>query len=137
MIGRLTGCVEQEADGVVVVHVRGVGYEVTVPTGTTDRAQANGRGDLTLFIQPVVRDEALQLFGFATKGDRMIFRTLLAISNVGPKTALAVLSAFTPQELARAIAAKDMARLMKVPGIGRKTAEHLILELLDKKLPVD
>jgi Holliday junction DNA helicase RuvA len=135
MIGRLTGRVEPEEDGVIVIDVGGVGYEVTVPKGALPPAPLFA-GAITLFIQSVVRDDAVQLFGFATQVDRAVFRTLLGLSNVGPKTALAVLSAFTPQELARTVAAKDMARLMAVPGIGRKTAEHLILELLDKKLPV-
>lgn len=133
MIGRLTGKVlAEEADGTLVVDAGGVGYEVTVPLGTLGRAQVDDAGNVVLFVHTHVREDALALFGFATGDDRLAFRTLIGVSNVGPKTAIAVLSALPAPELARAIAQKDLGRLTSISGIGKKTAERLILELRDK-----
>jgi Holliday junction DNA helicase RuvA len=133
MIGRLTGkVVAQEAEGVVVVDVGGVGYEVLVPLGTVGRAASDEGGRCTLYVHTHAREDALTLFGFATEPDRLTFRTLIGVSNVGPRTALAILSALPAEELARAIAAKDLPKLTKIPGIGKKTAERLILELRDR-----
>jgi Holliday junction DNA helicase RuvA len=135
MIGRLTGTVvAQEADGVLVVDVGGVGYEVFAPLGTLGRAGGDA-GRVTLFVHTHVREDALLLYGFASEFERFAFRTLLGVSSVGPKTALAVLSALPASDLARAVAEKDVGRLTKVPGIGKKSAERLVLELRDK-LPV-
>jgi Holliday junction DNA helicase RuvA len=132
VIGRLTGkVVGQEADG-VVVDVGGVGYEVIVPVGTVGRAHTEATGAQTFYVHTHVREEALQLFGFATEVDRAAFRTLIGVSNVGPKTAIAVLSALPAAELARAVQAKDVARLTGISGVGKKTAERLVLELRDK-----
>jgi Holliday junction DNA helicase RuvA len=133
MIGRLTGRVlAHEGDGAVVLDVSGVGYEVFVPLGTVGRAEVDDAGRATLWVHTHAREDALTLFGFATEVDRAAFRTLIGVSNVGPKTALAVLSALPALELARAIAAKDVKRLTEVPGVGKKTAERLVLELRDK-----
>lgn len=133
MIGRLTGkLVAQEADGAVVIDVGGVGYEVLVPLGTVGRAASDEGGRCTLYVHTHAREDALTLFGFATEADRLTFRTLIGVSNVGPRTALAVLSALPAEELARAIAAKDLAKLTGIPGIGKKTAERLVLELRDR-----
>lgn len=132
MIGRLTGrVIAQEDEGTIVVDVGGVGYEVIVPLGTVGRAEAHD-GTVTLFVHTHVREDALLLFGFATDGDRLAFRTLIGVSSVGPKTAVAVLSALPAVELARAIAAKDVGKLTSISGIGKKTAERLLLELRDK-----
>jgi Holliday junction DNA helicase RuvA len=136
VIGRLTGRVAaQEADGAIVVDVGGVGYEVFVPLGSAGRALDENDGRVTLYVHTHVREEAFTLFGFATETDRAAFRTLIGVSNVGPKTALAVLSALPAGELARTIAQKDLGKLTRIPGIGKKTAERLVLELRDK-LPV-
>lgn len=136
MIGRISGKIAaEEEDGIVVVDVRGVGYEVVTPLGTLGRAPADGAGNTTLFIHTHVREDALVLFGFATASDRVAFRTLIGVSSVGPKTAVNVLSTLPGPELARAIASKDIATLTRIPGIGKKTAERLLLELRDK-LPV-
>jgi Holliday junction DNA helicase RuvA len=133
MIGRLTGrVIAQEEDGALVVDVGGVGYELIVPLGTVGRAEETNDGRATFFVHTHAREDALQLFGFASDADRLAFRTLIGVSNVGPKTAIAVLSALPAPDLARAIAAKDLGRLTAISGIGKKTAERLILELRDK-----
>ncbi len=132
MIGRLTGVPLEDIEGVLVVDVRGVGYELLVPQGTAGRAARDGEGHAVFHVHTHVREDQITLFGFASESERLAFRTLIAIPNVGPKTALSVLSALPAVELARAIAAKDVKRLTDVPGIGKKTAERLVLELRDK-----
>ena len=132
MIGRLTGRVTQEDDGNVVVDVQGVGYELVVPLGTVGRASADAEGRSTLFVHTHVREDVLSLFGFATEGDRLAFRTLIGVSSVGPKTAIQVLSALPAHDLGQAIARKELTKLTSIPGIGKKTAERLLLELKDK-----
>jgi Holliday junction DNA helicase RuvA len=134
MIGQLTGVVASEdADGSLVLEVGGVGYELLAPLGTLGRARGNGSGErLTFYIHTHVREDALLLYAFATPDDKVAFRTLIGVSNVGPKMALALLSAMPAEDLARVVVAKDLARLVAVPGIGKKTAERLLLELKDK-----
>jgi Holliday junction DNA helicase RuvA len=132
MIGRLTGRVTQEDDGNVLVDVSGVGYEVVVPLGTIGRAQTDSDGRATLFVHTHVREDVFSLFGFATEGDRVAFRTLIGVSSVGPKTAIAVLSALPAHDLGQAIARKELGKLTSISGIGKKTAERLLLELKDK-----
>jgi Holliday junction DNA helicase RuvA len=132
MIGRLTGLPLQDAEGALVVDVNGVGYELLAPQGTLGRVARDAEGRATFQIHTHVREDQITLFGFAHESERLAFRTLIAIPNVGPKTALSVLSALPAAELARAIAAKDVKRLTAVPGIGKKTAERLVLELGDK-----
>ena len=132
MIGRLTGrVVHEEVDG-LVLDVQGVGYEVTIPLGTVARATRTDTGLVTLFVHTHVREDALALFGFATETDRLTFRTLIGISSVGPKTAITVLSVLPAEDLARAVTQGDLGRLTSVPGVGKKTAERLVLELKDK-----
>lgn len=135
MIGRLTGMCTQEDDGNVVVDVAGVGYEVVVPLGTLGRAAKDEQGRTTLFVHTHVREDVFSLFGFASDGDRVAFRTLIGVSSVGPKTAIAVLSALPAHDLGQAIARKELGKLTSISGIGKKTAERLLLELKDK-LPV-
>src|SRR4051812_6127706 len=132
MIGRLTGRATQEDDGNVVVDVNGVGYELVVPLGTIGRAQTDAEGRATLFVHTHAREDVLSLFGFATEGDRLAFRTLIGVSSVGPKTAIAVLSALPAHELGQAIARKELGKLTSISGIGKKTAERLLPELKDK-----
>lgn len=136
MIGRLTGrIVSEEAEGLVVVDVGGVGYEVLTPVGAVARARREGAGPgdpVTLSVHTHAREDALMLYGFADEVERRVFRVLLGVPNVGPKTALGVLSALPPAELAEAIASEDVARLARVPGIGKKIAGRLALELKDK-----
>jgi Holliday junction DNA helicase RuvA len=135
MIGRLTGRVVSDEVDTIVLDVRGVGYELTIPLGTVGRAPKSAEGESTLFVHTHAREDALLLYGFASEADRRTFRTLIGVSNVGPKTALALLSALPAEELARAIQAKDVAGLTRIPGVGKKTAERLVLELKDKLLP--
>lgn len=119
----------------LTIDVGGVGYEVSVPTGTVGRAAREDRS-IELWVHTVLRTDALELFGFASELERRVFRQLIAVPNVGPRTALAVLSALPVEELVPAIRASDLGRLTRVPGIGKKTAERLVLELREK-LPID
>jgi Holliday junction DNA helicase RuvA len=138
VIGRLTGIVAAEGvDDTFVLDVHGVGYELVGPMGTVGRARGQARGeDLTFYVHTHVREDNISLFAFATPEDKAAFRTLISVSNVGPKMALAVLSAMPSDELARVVGDKDLAKLVAVPGIGKKTAERLLLELKDKLAPV-
>lgn len=133
MIGRLRGIVSQDgSENTVVVDIAGVGYDVHVPLGALGRLPVASDGTQTLTIHTVVREDALELFGFPTELERACFRALIAVPNVGPKTALGILSALTPAELASAIEAEDIGRLSKAPGIGKKTAERMVVELKGK-----
>jgi len=138
VIGRLRGRVlTDEATGALVLDVHGVGYDVLTPVGTLGRARVDANAEVELWIHTHVREDALDLFGFATETDRRVFRLLLAVPNVGPKTALGVLSAMPVDELSRAVERGDHARLGKIPGIGKKTAERLVLELKEKLRGLD
>ncbi|MBX3264452.1 MAG: Holliday junction branch migration protein RuvA [Labilithrix sp.] len=132
MIGRLTGRVMEEDDGTTVLDVNGVGYELVTPLGTVGRSKVDVEGRVTFFVHTHVREDQLSLFGFASEGDRLAFRTLIGVSSVGPKTAIAVLSALPAHELGQAIARKELGKLTSISGIGKKTAERLLLELKDK-----
>ncbi|MBM4359107.1 MAG: Holliday junction branch migration protein RuvA [Deltaproteobacteria bacterium] len=132
MIGRLTGrLLESEPDGTVLLEVGGVGYEVTTPVGAIGRAAVSGDA-LTLHVHTHVREDALELFGFASATERSAFRALLTVSHVGPKLALAVLGALDVAELAAAIDREDLTSLKKIPGVGLKTAQRIALELKGK-----
>jgi len=135
VFARLRGIViETDESGACVVDVAGVGYEVHVPLRTVSRLPA-APAEVTLHIHTHVREEAFSLFGFSTPEDRFAFRTLMSVSGVGPKLALAVLSDVTAAELSIAIARADKKRLQAISGVGKKLAERLVLELRDK-LPV-
>lgn len=131
MIGRLSGMLVGKAPPQVVVDVLGVGYEVDVPMSTFFNLPGLGE-KVTLLTHFVVREDAQQLFGFLTDGERQTFRQLVRISGVGPRTALSILSGLSVDDLASAVSRQDSARLVKVPGIGKKTAERLLLELKGK-----
>ncbi len=136
MIGRLHGrVVTSEPDGSLIVDVNGVGYELVSPIGTLGRVKPDGDGKIALMVHTHLREGALELFGFATEAEREAFRTLIGISKVGPKMAMAVLSFSTVNELAHIVATGDAARLTKVPGVGKKTAERMVLELEGKLAP--
>lgn len=122
----------ENADGTAILDVNGVGYELTVPLGTIGRAAADPGAPITLFVHTLAREDALLLYGFATREDRDAFRVLISISNVGPKTAISILSALSSRELALVLARGETARLTAIPGIGKKTAERILLELKDK-----
>jgi len=132
MIGLLRGRVVAEEPTGVLLDVAGVGYDVTIPAGTLGRAPRQPSGDVELWIHTHVREDALDLFGFASELDRRVFRLLVSVPNVGPRTAIGVLGALSIGELSAAITARDLVRLGKVPGIGKKTAERLVVELSEK-----
>lgn len=131
MIGRITGQLIEKRPPTVVVDVHGVAYEVDVPMSTFFALPATG-ATVALHTHLVVREDAHLLFGFGTEEERRVFRQLLKISGVGARTALAVLSGLSVSDLYRAVSTQDGARLTKIPGIGKKTAERLLLELRDK-----
>lgn len=131
MIGRLTGLLLEKQPPLVVVDVQGLGYEVNVPMSTFYNLPAIGV-KIILHTHLVVREDAHLLFGFATEDERKAFRHLVKISGVGARTALAVLSGLSVTDLHQAVAAQDSRQIIRVPGIGRKTAERLLLELRDK-----
>ena len=132
MIGRLTGRLVDCEPGSAVLDVGGVGYELRIPLSTYYRLTARPE-PAVLFVHTHVREDALALFGFATREERAAFERLISISGVGPRMALAVLSGIGVDELSRAVGEGDRARLERIPGIGRKTAERILLELKDKK----
>ena len=131
MIGRIQGIVVEKNFPQVIVSCNGVGYEIDVPMSTFYPLPRAGE-EVTLLTHLVVREDAHLLFGFFTIGERTAFRQLLKISGVGPKVALSVLSGLSVDDLASAVATGDTGRLTKVPGIGKKTAERLLLELRGK-----
>ena len=131
MIGRISGTLVEKVPPQVVVMAAGVGYEIDVPMSTFYNLPRTGEA-VELLTHLVVREDAHLLYGFLTAGERTAFRQLLKVSGVGPKVALAVLSGLSVDDLAAAVATEDAARLTRVPGIGKKTAERLVLELRDK-----
>jgi Holliday junction DNA helicase RuvA len=131
MIGRLTGTLLEKHPPQVLVDVAGVGYEVDVPMSSFYNLPAAGER-VSLVTHFVVREDAQQLFGFLTQKEREAFRALIRISGVGPKLALSVLSGLSVDDLAQCVVMQDAGRLTRVPGIGKKTAERLLLELKGK-----
>ena len=131
MISRISGLLADKQPPQVLVDVQGVGYELNVPMSTFFNLPAIGER-VVLLTEFVVREDAQILFGFLTTAERATFRELVRISGVGPRTALSILSGLSVAELAAAVSRQDGARLVKVPGIGKKTAERLLLELKGK-----
>ncbi len=131
MIGRLHGKLIEKNPPQVLIDVSGVGYEVDVPMSTFCNLPAEG-SEITLLTHFVVREDAQLLYGFATAAERQTFRALIRISGIGPRIALAVLSGMSTQNLSDAIEQGNATLLTRVPGIGKKTAERLILELKGK-----
>lgn len=134
MIGRLTGTLLEKNPPRILLDVQGVGYEVDVPMSTFYNLPATGER-VTLHTHFVVREDGHFLFGFGGPAELAAFRQLVKISGIGPRMALAVLSGMSVDELARVVAAQEAGRLTKIPGIGKKTAERLLLELRDKLMP--
>lgn len=131
MIGRLSGVIAEKTPPQVVIDVAGVGYEVDVPMSTF--FNLGNLGDRAVLLTHLtVREDAHQLFGFLTHEERATFRQLIKISGVGPKMALSLLSGLSVAELAQAVSHQEIGRLTKVPGVGKKTAERLLLELKGK-----
>jgi Holliday junction DNA helicase RuvA len=133
MIARLRGRIAGRAGAGLIVDVNGVGYLVHA----TPTVQRLGGGEVTLEIHTIVREDALQLYGFATGEERELFELLLGVSGVGPKVALAIVSGSTPAELRRAIAREDVKRFQAIQGVGLKTAQRVVLELKEKLTVAD
>jgi Holliday junction DNA helicase RuvA len=131
MIGSLRGVLAHKEPPFLVVDVGGVGYELEAPLSTCFRLPAVGE-TVQLRTHLLVREDQHTLFGFATDGERRLFRDLLKVSGVGAKTALGVLSGMNVEAFVRAVEAEDVASLVRLPGIGRKTAERLIIEMRDR-----
>ena len=131
MIGRLSGTLLEKNPPQILLDVQGVGYELDVPMSTFYNLPALHE-KVVLHTHFVVREDAQLLYGFATQEERAAFRQLLKISGIGPKLALSVLSGLSLSDLAAAVANKEVARLTKIPGVGKKTAERLLLELQGK-----
>jgi holliday junction DNA helicase RuvA len=132
MIASLRGRVVSSAVGVTVLDVGGVGYRLATTTTASRRAAAAGDGEVTLLTHLHVREDALQLFGFASEAERSLFEMLLGVSGVGPKAALAIVSGYEPDQIRRAVQSGDHALFTSIPGIGRRTAERVVIDLTDK-----
>ena len=131
MIAHLRGRVLRKEPQEVVVDVAGVGYRVTIPVSTFYRLGDEG-SEVSLLTHTHVREDALALFGFVTAGEQDLFEKLISVAGVGPKLAINVLSGIEAPDLVAALKASDVARLVRIPGVGKKTAERLVLELKDK-----
>ena len=131
MIGRIAGVLLEKNPPQILVESSGVGYEIEVPMSTFYNLPASGER-VALLTHLVVREDAHLLYGFGTESERRAFRQLLKVNGVGARTALAVLSGMSVAELVEAVASQESGRLVKIPGIGKKTAERLLLELKDK-----
>ncbi len=134
MIGYLTGQLLQKKPNLVVVDVHGVGYEVQIPLTSFYELPAEGN-EVSLKIYTHVREDQISLFGFHTQREKDLFLKLISISGIGPKLGISILSGARVEELAQAIAEANLARLTAIPGIGRKTAERLVLELKSQVTP--
>ena len=131
MIAHLRGRLSAKQPNRIVIDVNGVGYDVSVPLSTFYGLGDEG-SDVSLRIHTHVREDALALYGFATALELVLFERLIAISGIGPKLALAVMSGIEPNELVRAIEQSDIARLTAIPGVGKKTSERIVVELKDR-----
>ena len=131
MIGRIAGTLLEKNPPALLVDVHGVGYELEAPMSTFYALPKVGE-QLVLLVHMVVREDAMLLFGFGTALERSLFRALLRVNGVGAKVALSILSGLAPDEFLACVARKDVAALTRVPGVGKKTAERLLVELQDK-----
>jgi Holliday junction DNA helicase RuvA len=136
MIGRLSGTLVERHPGRILVDVAGVGYELSVPLSTYLELGAAGTR-IELHVHTHVRAEAITLFGFRTRREKHLFACLIGITGVGPKTAIAVLSGLGPADLIDVVRDRDAVRLASIPGVGRKTAERILLDLADRIATVD
>ncbi|HJO04246.1 MAG TPA: Holliday junction branch migration protein RuvA [Acidobacteriota bacterium] len=135
MIGSLRGRLRRKATEGIIIDVGGVGYAVTVPLSTFYELPDTDQ-DVSLLIHTYVRDDAIDLFGFQTNAEQALFQSLISVSGIGPKLAVTILSGMESDTLVSSIADSDIARLTSIPGVGRKTAERMALELKDKVLEV-
>lgn len=131
MIGRLRGILAEKQPPLLLIDINGVGYEVEAPMSTFYQLPEAG-ATVTLHTHLVVREDAHLLFGFASEGERRLFRTLIKVNGVGAKLALTILSGIAADEFARCVQENDTAALVRLPGVGKKTAERLIVEMRDR-----
>ncbi len=136
MITYVSGTLAHKSPTDAVIDVQGLGYELLIPTSSFEKLPATGK-KVKLLTHHYVREDAVTLFGFATEAERTLFRTLVGVSGVGPKLALAALSAMPPETLRDHILEGDASVLTKIPGVGKKTAERLIVELRDRLATMD
>ncbi len=129
MIVQLTGTLVEVLPTHVVLDVGGVGYELGVSTSTAAALPQVGEAGVTILTRLIVREDAMDLYGFATRAERSLFDKLVAISGVGPKLALSVLSTFSPAQLATVVATQDISRMAQVPGVGKRKGQRLLVEL--------
>src|SRR5574342_491050 len=130
MIARISGSLLEKSPTRVLVEVSGIGYEILIPLSTFDKLGALGE-NASLYTHLHVREDALQLFGFATAAEKQLFQYLLSVTGIGPKVAQSILSGCSVETFCRYIAQNEIAALTSIPGIGKKTAERLVLELRD------
>jgi Holliday junction DNA helicase RuvA len=131
MIGQIRGIILEKQPPQLLVDVQGLGYEVDAPMSTFYQLPEVGQ-QVILFTHFVVREDAHHLYGFFTRDERLLFRTLLKVNGVGPRLALTILSSTTPEEFVRCVLNNDTASLVRLPGVGKKTAERLVIEMRDK-----
>ncbi|TAK72293.1 MAG: Holliday junction branch migration protein RuvA [Gammaproteobacteria bacterium] len=131
MIGQLHGIILEKQPPQLLVDVHGVGYEIDAPMSTFYQLPDIGQA-VKLFIHFVVREDAQHLYGFYTREERLLFRTLLKVNGVGPRLGLTILSSVAPDEFVRCVLNNDTASLVRLPGVGKKTAERLVIEMRDK-----
>jgi holliday junction DNA helicase RuvA len=134
LIARLRGTLQEKTPERVIVDVQGVGYDLRVPLSTYGSLPGVGE-EVRLLVHTHVREDAISLFGFATPRERFLFEKLIGVSGIGPRLAIALLSGLPPEDLAAAIRAGNAAELCRVPGVGRKTAERIVVDLRDKLEP--
>jgi holliday junction DNA helicase RuvA len=132
MIASLRGRVVSSGAGTTVIDVGGVGYRLATTASAARLATTAGDGEVTLLTHMHVREDALALFGFASEAERVLFELLLGVSGIGPKAALAIVSGYAPDQIRRAVATGDHALFTSIPGIGRRTAERVVIDLKDK-----
>lgn len=135
MIAFLRGRLISKRPNQAIVDVAGVGYDVAISVPTFSDLPGDG-GDVSLHIHTHVREDAIALFGFLRPQEKQLFERLISVSGIGPKLAITILSGMAAEEMVRAIRGNDVARLTKIPGIGKKTAERMVLELRDKLEPI-
>ncbi|MFN3739159.1 MAG: Holliday junction branch migration protein RuvA [Thermodesulfovibrionales bacterium] len=131
MIGTLRGRLLKRSPDIIIVDVAGVGYNVHIPLSTFEKLKTIDH-EIFLYTHTVLKEDSLQLYGFLTEEEKDIFSTLLNVNGIGPKTALNIISYLEPEALRKAIEDEDIRRLTRIPGLGKKTAQRLILELRDK-----
>jgi holliday junction DNA helicase RuvA len=131
VIGLIRGLLQEKQPPQLLVEVQGLGYEIDAPLSTCEQLPEIGE-NVQLYTHFVVREDAQQLFGFLTREERQLFRTLLKVNGIGPRVALSILSSATPDAFVRSVLQNDTASLIALPGIGKKTAERLVIEMRDK-----